>query len=110
MMGSVYLEGAISSRRTHCFGDIWHEKIISHNLRIALVENIAMRYADHGIELSELIKEGNLGLTHALENFELEGGSRFSTYAARCVRQSIARAIARRIPGGAIMPSPKLAD
>jgi len=90
--------GSFSLRRAHYFNDIWHEKIISHNLRIALVDNIAMHYVDRGMALSDLIKEGNLGLTHALENFEFEGGSRFSTYAARCVRQSIERAIARRVP------------
>jgi DNA-directed RNA polymerase sigma subunit (sigma70/sigma32) len=76
--------------------DIWHEKIISHNLRVALVENIARDYVNYGVALAELIKEGNMGLSHALSNFELEGGSRFSTYAARCIRHSIVRAIMNR--------------
>lgn len=78
------------------FNDIWHEKIISHNLRVALVENIARDYVNYGVALAELIKEGNTGLSHALSNFELEGGSRFSAYAARCIRHSIVRAIMKQ--------------
>lgn len=118
MIGSVYLEGGVfnkggeyssspaeaessrlskggsySLRRENYFNDIWHEKMISYNLRVALVDNIAMLYANRGVALPELIKEGNLGLTHALENFELEGGSRFSTYAARCIRHNIEHAV-----------------
>jgi hypothetical protein len=85
--------GSFSLCRAHYFNDIWDEKIISHKLRVALVNNIAMQYINRGVAILDLIKEGNLGLTHALENFELEGGSRFSTYASRCIRQNIKRAI-----------------
>lgn len=96
--------------------DIWHEKIISHNLRVALVENIARDYVNFGVTLSELIKEGNAGLSYALNNFELEGGSRFSIYAARCIRHSIVRAImsqpeTRRATGvKKVRIPPKIAD
>jgi len=90
---SCLSRGAFSLTSAHYFHDIWHEKIISHNLRVALVGSIAMNYVNRGIALSELIKEGNLGLIHALENFELEGGSRFSTYAARCIRLKMERVI-----------------
>ena len=86
-------QGSFSLRRAHYFNDIWHEKIISHNLRVALVENIAKHYVNRGVKFSYLIKGGNLGLTHALENFEFEGGSLFSNYAARCIRQHIERTI-----------------
>lgn len=86
-------EAEASRRRAHYANDIWHEKIISCNLRVALVDKIARRYVNRGVALSDLIREGNLGLTHALENFETEGGSRFSTYATRCIRQNIERAI-----------------
>ncbi len=109
-------KGSFALRCANYFNDIWHEKIISYNLRVGLVDNIAQRYVNRGIELSELVKEGNLGLTHALENFELEGGSRFSTYAARCIRQNIERAIMSK-PGigrssdtSKVMPSPVIAD
>ncbi len=63
------------------------QQLIAHNLR--LVVNIAKRYSDHGVALLDLIREGNRGLIHAMESFEQEGGFRFATYAARCVRQSI---------------------
>lgn len=63
------------------------QQLIAHNLR--LVVNIAKRYSDHGVALLELIREGNRGLIHAMESFELEGGFKFAAYAARCVRQSI---------------------
>jgi RNA polymerase nonessential primary-like sigma factor len=65
--------------------------VIVHNLR--LVVNIAKRYSDHGVALLDLVREGTIGLIHALENFELEGGFRFASYAAQCVRQSIERSI-----------------
>jgi len=65
--------------------------VIAHNLR--LVVNIAKRYSNHGVALLDLVSEGTMGLIHALENFELEGGFRFAAYAARCVRQNIERAI-----------------
>lgn len=84
---------AFSPWRTQHCNDIWHEKIISHNLRVALVDNIAMHYVNRGVEFPDLIRVGNLGLTHALKNFELEGGSRFSNYASRCIRLYIERAI-----------------
>lgn len=70
------------------------QKVIAHNLR--LVFYIARRYADRGVELLYLVREGNLGLIYALENFEVEGGFRFSSYAARCVRRNIERAITER--------------
>ena len=72
-----------------------NENIISKKLSLALVNNIAKHYVNRGVNLFDLIREGNLGLTHALENFELEGSSRFSTYAARCIRRNIERAIMR---------------
>jgi RNA polymerase nonessential primary-like sigma factor len=67
------------------------QHVIAHNLR--LVVNIAKRYSDHGVALLELVREGTMGLIHALENFELEGGFRFAAYAAQCVRHNIERAI-----------------
>lgn len=91
--------GPFLLRRAPYTNDSWHEKIISQNLRVALVNNIARHYVRRGVALYDLIKAGNLGLTHALENFELEGGSRFSIYAARCIRQKIKRAIMSQAPG-----------
>jgi len=70
------------------------QKVIAHNIR--LVVNIAKRYNDRGVELMQLVAEGTKGLIHALENFELEGGFRFTSYAAQCVRHSIERTILKQ--------------
>lgn len=67
------------------------QKMIARNLRLAL--NGTRRYANKGIRLFDLLRAGNLGLAHALENFEREGQGRFSAYADQCIRQSIEYAI-----------------
>lgn len=68
-----------------------NQRMVAHNLR--LVSNIAQRYSNHGITLLDLVREGILGLIHALEKFELEGGFRFSAYARWCIREKIEHAI-----------------
>ena len=68
-----------------------HE-IAEGNLR--LVINIAMKFQERGVDLPDLIAEGNIGLMRAVDGYDYRLGYRFSTYAAWWIRQSIQMAIA----------------
>jgi len=67
------------------------EEFIERNLR--LVISIAKKYVGHGLSFMDLIQEGNLGLMRAVDEFNIDMGYKFSTYATWWIRQSIMRAI-----------------
>jgi RNA polymerase sigma factor (sigma-70 family) len=68
------------------------DRLVGANLRLVIA--IARRYRRRGLELCDLVQEGNLGLLRAAERFDPDRGLRFSTYAAWIIQGAIHRAVA----------------
>lgn len=84
-------EEKMLSRRISAGDGAARDRMVRANLR--LVVNIARAYTGKGLPLQDLIEEGNLGLLRAVEGFDPEMGTRFSTYASYWIKQSIKRAL-----------------
>ena len=69
-------------------------KIVNANLRF--VVNVAKKYQNHGLDLLDLISEGNIGLLTAIERFDVSKGYHFISYAVWWLRQAILKAICEK--------------
>lgn len=79
------------SRRISAGETAARDRMVRANLR--LVVNIARAYTNKGLPIQDLIEEGNLGLLRAVEGFDPDMNTRFSTYASYWIKQSIKRAL-----------------
>jgi RNA polymerase primary sigma factor len=70
-----------------------HAKCSLIEANVRLVVSVAKRYLRRGMEISDIIQEGNKGLITAVDNFDYRKGYKFSTYAIWWIRQAILRAI-----------------
>ena len=70
------------------------DKLVSANLRF--VVNVAKKYQNQGLPLSDLISEGNIGLMNAIERFDVDKGYHFISYAVWWIRQAILKAICEK--------------
>lgn len=106
-------EEAELARRIHLGGHAALEKLICANLRF--VVSVAKQFQFRGLELADLIAEGNIGLCKAAERFDETRGFKFITFAVNYIKQAILDALAEkgrliRLPHGQIAVSNRIKD
>ena len=86
---------AVRLRRAVRAGEDAKERFVASNLRLVVAN--ARRFANaNGMEMGDLVQEGNLGLIRAVEKFDWRKGFKFSTYATWWIRQALQRAVAEK--------------
>ena len=106
-----------SYNKSNCGGSVRNKAKIARDILIKsnlrLVIKIANDYKMLGLDLSDLINEGNIGLIKAVDKFKLDKGAKLSHYAGFWIKQSIMRALANtgrtiRLPAGAVQQKLKI--
>lgn len=95
-LAKIYFNGkkATATKKEKQAAEIAKQKIITANLR--LVVSVARKYSTKGLDLLDLIQEGNVGLIKAVDKYDYKLGFKFSTYATWWIRQAITRAIVEK--------------
>jgi len=93
--GGSVSEAAAALENAVRLGMSARNRMVEANLR--LVFSLAKRYVRSGMELADLVQEGNLGLMRAVEKYDYRKGFRFSTYATWWIRNAVTRGIADKV-------------
>lgn len=89
-----YEEECELAKKAQAGDKVARDRMVNSNLRF--VVNVAKKYQNHGLDLTDLISEGNIGLLTAIEKYDVSKGYHFISYAVWWIRQSILKAICEK--------------